>query len=133
MILFLIGNVYIADYTNCRIRKVTISTGIISTIAGTGAAGYNGDNIQATAASLYYAIGVALDSSSNVYIADYGNYRIRKITTSYSIITTIAGTGTASYSGDGGQATSATLHYPFGVAVDSSGIKYTLITLLYFL
>ena len=125
MIVFLIGNVYIADFTNNRIRKITISTGIISTIAGTGTGGFGGDGGQATAASLYYPIGVALDSSGNLYIADYFNHRIRKIIVSYSIITTIAGTGSASYSGDNGQATSAALYCPFGVTIDSSGIKQT--------
>ena len=62
-----------------------------------------------------------MSNIGNVYIADYGNHRIRKVTVSTGTITTIAGTGTASYSGDGGAATSATLYYPYGVAVDASG------------
>ena len=63
-----------------------------------------------------------MDSSGNVYIGDWGNHRVRKITVSTGIISTFAGTGTASFSGDGGQATSATLHWPFGVVLDSSGL-----------
>ena len=117
---------------------VTVSTGIITTIAGTGTGSYSGDNGPATSAGLRYPTGVAVDSSGrthivllsgslnvsllgNVYIADYGNYRIRKVTISTGIITTIAGTGASSYSGDNGPATSATLYYPTGVNVDSSG------------
>ena len=116
-----LGNIYIADQVNHRIRKVTVSTGIITTIAGTGTTSYNGDNIQATSAALYYPVGVGLDTAGNVYIADSWNHRIRKVTISTGIITTFAGTGTASYSGDNGPAMSATLNYPYGVAVDSAG------------
>ena len=115
-----------------------MSTGIITTIAGTGSTSYSGDNGPATSATLNYPSGVAVDSSGrthivllsgslnvsllgNVYIADQGNNRIRKVTISTGIITTIAGTGASSYSGDNGQATSATLSYPTGVNVDPSG------------
>ncbi len=96
-------------------------TGIITTIAGTGTSSYSGDNGQATSAAIFFPQGLNLDSSGNVYIADSGNNRIRKVTVSTGIITTIAGTGTGSYSGDTGQAASAALNYPSGVAVDSSG------------
>jgi uncharacterized alkaline shock family protein YloU len=116
-----LGNIYIADQSNSRIRKVTVSTGIISTIAGTGTQSYSGDNGPATSATLNYPHGVVLDTAGNVYIADTYNFRIRKVTISTGIITTFAGTGTASYSGDNGPATSATLYYPSGVAVDSAG------------
>ena len=116
-----LGNIYIADLGNSRIRKVTASTGIISTIAGTGTNSYSGDNGAATSATLFNPYGVGLDTASNVYIADTRNHRIRKVTISTGIITTFAGTGTASYSGDNGPATSATLNYPSGVAVDSAG------------
>ena len=112
--MFYLGNIYIADFLNSCIRKVTIFTGIITTIAGTGSFGYSGDNGPATSAELSYASGVVIDTSGNVYIADTFNNRIRKVTVSTGIITTIAGTGT-------GPATSATLRYPFGVAVDSAG------------
>ena len=116
-----LGNIYIADTFNQRIRKVTVSTGIISTIAGTGTSSYSGDNGAATSATLNYPGGVVLDTAGNVYIADTLNQRIRKVTISTGIITTFAGTGTGSYSGDNGPATSATLYYPYGVAVDSAG------------
>ena len=108
---------------NSCIRKVTILTGIITTIAGTGTNSYSGDNGQATSAALNYPQGLNLDSSGNVYIADSDNCRIRKVTVLTGIITTIAGgTGSFSYSGDNGQATSAALSNPTAVAVDSSGI-----------
>ena len=116
-----LGNIYIADTYNHRIRKVTVSTGIISTIAGTGTYSYSGDNGAATSASLYSPCGVGLDTAGNVYISDTYNNRIRKVTISTGIIATIAGTGTYSYGGDNGPATSATLNYPYEVAVDSAG------------
>ena len=116
-----LGNIYIADNGNSRIRKVTVSTGIISTIAGTGTESYSGDNGAATSATLNYPCGVVLDTASNVYIADTHNHRIRKVTISTGIITTIAGTGTGSYSGDNGPATSAALYHPTKVALDSAG------------
>jgi sugar lactone lactonase YvrE len=118
------GNIYIADTYNNRVRKVTISTGIISTIAGTGTAGYNGDGISATSAQLNNPFGITLDSSGNVYIADASNNRIRKITISTGIITTIAGTNTAGSAGDGGPATIAELNDPQGVFFNSSGNLY---------
>ena len=115
------GNVFIADTSNNRIRKVTVSTGNITTIAGTGIYAYGGDNGAATSAQFRYPYGVAVDASGNVYIADNSNNRIRKVTVSTGIITTIAGTGTAGYSGDNGAATSAELSNPNSVAVDASG------------
>ena len=119
-----LGNIYIADNSNHRIRKVTVSTGIISTIAGTGTASYSGDNGAATSATLNYPFGVGIDTAGNVYIADTYNHRIRKVTISTGIITTFAGSSTSgSYSGDNGPATSAWLYYPFGVALDSAGTK----------
>ena len=95
---------------------------IITTIAGTGASTFSGDGGDATSATLSGPYGIVLDSSANVYVADQLNHRIRKVTVSTGIITTIAGSSTSgSYSGDGGDATSATLNYPTGVAVDTSG------------
>jgi sugar lactone lactonase YvrE len=114
------GNVYIADSHNHRIRKV--SGGTITTIAGTGAAGYSGDGGAATAAQLSLPTAVAVDSSSNLYIADTNNQRIRKITG--TTITTIAGDGEELYAGDGAAATSAVLDLPTGVAVDATGNVY---------
>jgi trimeric autotransporter adhesin len=118
------GNLYIADTDNNRIRMVTKSTGIISTVAGTGSSGYSGDGGLATSAALNYPRGVAIDASANIYIADFYNYRIRMVTKSTGIISTVAGTGSSGYSGDGGLATSAALNYPYGVAIDASGNIY---------
>ena len=116
------GNIYIADESNNRIRKVSTS-GIINTIAGNGTGGYGGDGGAATSAALYYPQGVAVDGSGNVYIADWFNHRIR-VVNSAGVIKTFAGNGTAGYSGDTSPATSATLNYPSGVAVDPAGNVY---------
>jgi len=118
------GNVYIADSDNYRIRKITASTGIISTIAGTGTAGNTGDGAAATNAQLSTPTGVSLDASGNIYIADYYNHSVRKVIASTGIIVTIAGNGAGGYSGDGGSATSAQLYYPYAVSVDASGNVY---------
>ena len=113
------GNVYFADSYNSCIRKINTS-GIISTIAGNGTAGYSGDGGAATNASLNSPFGLIADNSGNIYIPDYGNSVVRKINAS-GIISTIAGNGIAGFSGDGGAATFAKLFLPFGVAVDNSG------------
>ena len=114
------GNLYIADTGNSRIREV--SNSIINTLAGDGSPGFSGDNGPAANAELRLPWGVAVDSSGGLYIADVGNQRIRKV--SNSIINTLAGDGTAGFGGDNGPATSAELHYPYGVAVDSLGNVY---------
>jgi hypothetical protein len=122
-----LGNVYIADAGNERIRKVIVSTGKINTIAGSGSSGsgaFSGDGGAATAARLYYPDGVAIDVIGNVYIADNQNNRIRMLTASTGIITTIAGNGTAGFSGDGGQATAAGLYSPCNVVFDATGNLY---------
>ena len=167
------GNIYVANYTNSRIRK--ISNGVITTVAGTGAAGFSGDNGPATSAKIALPQGIAVDGNGTLYIADEYNNRIRKVTNgtittlagggnslgdggpatsaqlnqpwgvaanggnvfiadagnnrirkvdSNGMITTIAGTGIAGFSGDGGPATSAQLSYPTGVAVDAIGNIY---------
>jgi len=124
---------------------VTVSTGIITTIAGTGSQGYSGDNGPAISATFYFPEAVVVDSSGilnflyalsniilllltmigNVYISDSSNHAIRKITISTGIITTIAGTGATSTNiGDGGAATSATLYYPRGLGLDAAGITH---------
>ena len=118
------GNVYIADAGTDRIRKVTTATGIITTVAGTGVYGYNGDNISATSATLGHPSGVALDALGNLYIADQSNDRIRKVTAATGLISTVAGTGTPGYNGDNIAATSAALSAPLSVAFDSSGNLY---------
>ena len=116
------GNVYIADKGNERIRKVTTTTGIISTVAGSG---FNiGDGGLATVANLYFPTCVTFDASGNLYIADYWNHRIRKVTTSTGIISTVAGNGNQGFGGDGGLATAANLNFPTGVALDSTGNLY---------
>jgi type IX secretion system substrate protein/SdrD B-like protein/NHL repeat-containing protein len=114
------GNVYIADTYNHRIRKVN-TAGIISTVVGTGTAGFSGDGGQATSAELNYPQGVALDAAGNLFIPDQNNNRIRKVITSTGIISTYAGNGTLGYSGDGGQATAAEINGPQGVALDAVG------------
>ncbi|MGH2768211.1 MAG: hypothetical protein ACRDIF_04545, partial [Actinomycetota bacterium] len=116
------GNIFIADTMNHRIRKVD-SSGIITTVAGTGSAGYSGDGGPATKARLYWPHDVAVDASGNLYIADSANQVIRKVDPS-GIITTVAGTGSAGYSGDGGPATGAKLNEPRGGAVDAAGNIY---------
>ena len=118
------GNLYIADSGNNRIRKVDAATGLISTLAGTGVEGYNGDGIPATSAELYYPTSIVLDSSGNLYISDAYNNRIRKVNAATGLISTVAGTGTAGYNGDGITATSAQLYEPMGVTVDSFGNLY---------
>jgi len=116
------NNLYIADQSNNRIRKVNVA-GDISTFAGTGVSGFSGDGGTATSAKLFNPIGVAVDASSNVYIADLDNNRIRKINT-LGDISTIAGTGVAGFSGDGGLAINAKLNLPTGVSIDASGSLY---------
>ena len=113
------GNLYIADTLNQRIRKVS-PDGTITTVAGTGTRGYSGDGALATSAQLSDGIGIAVEASGNLYIADSGNNRIRKVSPG-GIITTVAGNGTSGVSGDGGPATSAQLSFPENVAVDASG------------
>jgi sugar lactone lactonase YvrE len=115
------GNLYIADAGHQRILKVD-TNGIITTVAGKGTSGYSGDGGPALAAQLANASGVALDGLGNIFIADVNNNRVRKVDVN-GIITTVAGNGCGSYSGDGAAATNAGLN-PFGVAVDGSGNLY---------
>ncbi|MFI9240396.1 SMP-30/gluconolactonase/LRE family protein [Streptomyces sp. NPDC053079] len=116
------GNLYIADTNNHRVRKVTPS-GIITTIAGDGQAGYISDGGPAIATRLNTPWGLAVDRSGNVYISDHGNHRVRKVTTNGNI-TTVAGNGTAGYVSDGGPAIATRLQYPLGLAVDAEGNLY---------
>ena len=116
------GNVYFSDFSNNCVRKVN-TAGIIITVAGNGVSGYAGDGGQATLAQLNKPNGLSLDAFGNLYIADFLNERVRKINTA-GIITTIAGNGTAGYSGDGGQATAAEFSEPDGLAFDGAGNLY---------
>jgi uncharacterized protein (TIGR03437 family) len=123
------GNLYIADAGDMRVRKIDVSSGIITTVAGNspglGVGGFSGDGSAATSAALNSPDGVALDNAGNVYIADYGNQRIRKVDTSGNI-TTLAGIGfvTGSDAGDGGPANKAELSSISDVAVDNAGNVY---------
>ena len=119
------GNVYISDTGNHRIRKVAPS-GVITTVAGTGADGFAGDGGPATQAQLNLPFQVAVDSAGNLFIADSSNRRVRKVTVSTGIITTIAGDGRVGTGGDGGAATQAQFLLPYGVTVDRSGVVFIL-------
>lgn len=114
-------NLYIADTSNHRIRKISRSTGIITTIAGNGTAAFAGDNGPALRASLSSPRGVAVDTSGNVYIADSNNHRIRKVDITTGIITTIAGAGVLGAGPDAVAATESRLNTPVGIVVDASG------------
>jgi hypothetical protein len=120
------GNIYIADQDNCVVREVSASTGDISTFAGTaGTCSYSGDGGPATSAELNHPYRVAIDSADNVFIADYYNCLIRKV--SGGTITSVVGkspTLACGFSGNGGPATAAELYYPDGVAIDRSGNLY---------
>jgi sugar lactone lactonase YvrE len=121
------GNLLIADTGNNRIRKVDARSGIISTIAGGGgrsdakAAGFSGDNGPAVSALLNQPFGINVDARGNLFIADFGNHRIRRVDAATGIITTAAGNGKSSFSGDNGPATAAALPFPVAVKVDAAG------------
>lgn len=112
------GNTFISDFGGQRIRKITKSTGLISTIAGTGTAGYNGDGIAATTAQLNGCWSIRFDAAENMYLADANNYRVRKITKTTGLISTVAGTGTGGYNGDGIAATSAQIYHVYNTYFD---------------
>ncbi len=114
------GNIFFTDYGGSRVREIVASTGLIQSIAGTGVAGYNGDNIPAVQAQVYYPIGIYGDAAGNIYFSDLGNYRIRKIVASTGNIVTVAGTGTPGYNGDNISATTAEIFEVYGVYVDQA-------------
>jgi sugar lactone lactonase YvrE len=118
------GNIYIGDTYNDRVRRVDAVTGIITTVAGTGTGGYNGDGILATAAQVHDPDGISFDNAGNIYFADGGNHRIRKVDAATGIISTVAGMGTTGYNGDGILATTAQLYAPTDVFVVASGDFY---------
>lgn len=128
-----VGNLYIADMANHRIRKVDFKSGIVTTVAGNGKFGFGGDNVKATTTSLAQPYGVAIDSKDNLYIADTYNHRVRRVDATTRIIRTIAGTGPGpdnlkgGFAGDQGPATESMLNTPW--TWDSTeGIIYTLPT-----
>ncbi|MBI4051826.1 MAG: SMP-30/gluconolactonase/LRE family protein, partial [Elusimicrobia bacterium] len=116
------GNLYIADTSNCRVRKVN-SSGIIQTVAGNGVCGFDGEGGPATAASLGRPSDVEVDGLGNLYIAVMDQSRVRKVNTS-GVIFNFAGTGSEGASGDGGPATNARLGVPYGLSVDLMGNVY---------
>ena len=120
------GNLFIPDVWSSRIRRVDASTGIITTVVGTGAPGFSGDGGTATSASLEMPWDVRVDTAGNLFIADFRNHRIRRVDAVTGVIATVAGSGLTGnegggFTGDGGPATSASLAWPYGVAVDPSG------------
>ena len=117
------GNLYIADTSNDRIRRVDAASGIVTTVVG-GTQGSSGDGGPAISAELSYPEGVTSDAAGNLYIADTLNNRIRKVDAATGIITTVAGNGTGGFGGDGGLATNALLDVPAAVALDTSGDIY---------
>jgi sugar lactone lactonase YvrE len=117
------GDLYVADWSG-YIRKVWVREGATTIVAGTGILGYGGDGGQATIATIGKAIRIALDGAGNIYFADGDNNRIRRVDISTGIITTVAGTGEAADSGDGGPAVSAGVWQPTGITVDAAGDLY---------
>jgi trimeric autotransporter adhesin len=116
------GNLFIADNINGRIRRVSAFDGTISTVAGSGAFVFNGDGSNATSQSLYYPMGLAIDGSGNIVVADQFSNRVRKIAAAGGISTIAGNSGVAG--GDGGQAASALIYQPNGIGLDSSGATY---------
>ena len=114
------GNLYIADASNHKIRKVA-PDGIITTFAGSGQGGFSGDNGKAINATLNFPLGLAVDAGGNLLIGDTLNHRVRKVNASDGTIVTVAGNGSPGAAGDGGDATSAQLSQPIGVALDRNG------------
>lgn len=114
------GNLYIADNYNCRIRKVSVN-GIITTVVGNGSPGYNGDGILASSAAIDGPTRVGFDNNGNLLVVDSGNQRIRRVDKNTGIISTVAGTGTKGYSGDGGPAPAGDLNIPHSIFPDSDG------------
>jgi DNA-binding beta-propeller fold protein YncE len=118
------GNFFFIEVDNHKVRMVDRKSGIVTTVAGNGEAGFSGDGGLATEAMLNSPNGIALDSAGHLYIADGYNNRIRKVDVATGIISTIAGEGSKGFSGDGGLATEAMLNSPYGVAVDDSNNLY---------
>jgi sugar lactone lactonase YvrE len=118
------GNLYIADTDYNLVRRVNMTTGIITAVAGTGSLGYSGDNGLATSAMLAAPQGVAVDAANNIYVADFGNNAIRQIRADTQKIFTLAGRGSTGYYGDGGNPLVAFLMNPTSLAVNENGNLY---------
>jgi uncharacterized protein (TIGR03437 family) len=116
------GNLYISDTDNHRVRKVA-ADGIITTVAGTGEAGFRGDNQPATMAGLDHPKGLGVDADGTLFISDSSNHRVRKVSTA-GVITTVAGTGVPGFGGDGGPAVRAQFQFPAGLALGAAGNLY---------
>ena len=116
------GNIYFSD--NNRVRMVTVATGDITTVAGNGLCAFSGDGGPASSAALCGPAYLHVDAPGNIYIADNGNSRVRKITKSSGNITTVAGNGGIGYNGDGRLATDSAIYKGFGITVDTSGNLY---------
>ena len=119
-----IGNVYIADSGNRRIRRIDAATGVITTVAGNGELGSTGDGVSALQATFVSPRSIAIDHDGNLYILDWGSNRVRKIVHETGIITAYAGTDIAGFQGDGGPATLAQLWSPMGITLDANGNLY---------
>ncbi len=120
------GNIFVADQDEYRIRKIDATTGIITTVAGTGVGGYSGDGGPATNAQVYGPTDVCIDKYGNLFIADRANFRVRKVAPN-GIITTVVGNGSNSpayYGGDGGRADTTAIHAPWGLCLDDTGNLY---------
>jgi len=111
-------NLYVADNGNHLIRKIVISTGVVTTLAGTGSSG-SADNSTGTSASFNYPAGITTDGT-NLYVADYGNHLIRKIVISTGVVTTLAGTGSSGSAN--GTGTSASFNLPYGITIDGTNL-----------
>jgi len=115
------GNLYFSDELNSIVRRVDGATGIITTVAGNGNVGFGGDGGPAIGAELNIPFGLGVDKSGDLFIADAGNARVRRVDVATGFISTVAGNGTAGYSGDGGPATSASLSFPASALIDGEG------------
>ena len=115
------GNLLIAEYGGHRVRRVAAGTGIITTYAGTGIGGFDGDGRAAASARIAGPVSLVIEPTGSVLIAEYDGNRVRRVASGTGVVTTAAGTGVAGFSGDGGAATSASLHGPQGLAFDQAG------------
>ncbi len=120
------GNAYLADAGNNVVRRVDAVTGVVTTVAGTGAAGFSGDGGLATAARLKGVNGVAVDAAGNLFLSDAGNLRVRRVDAATGLVTTVAGSGRYGFAGNGGPATAAQFVAPAGLALDRDGNLFIL-------